>query len=502
MCDKRLINTIFLFFVLIYLSGCVHTEQRGSLSSEFLCEYGIELYREGNIQEAAHEFRKALVADPHNSTAKKYLQMIFAEKKAVPQAVPEKIPAPRIIQERKPIREVAPEKKPTPEAIPEKKPVPRITKVRALPEASFTAPPKACIDREISFSAKFNQSDIQDKLTYKWDFGDGATAKSKTVKKTYTKPGIYKVKLTVGYTIETRYSSSSAENVIKVYSPPVAVAGGDIISCVDRDILFDGTRSYVTNNIERCFCCPSLTYIWDFGDGTPKVKGAKVKHKYSKAGRYLAILFVRDGKGRKCSTSQDTVEVMVRNNPAIIIRRVNLVCPGTKANFSAFIDASVSPHIDRDSLKYVWDFGDGSKIEGSSKVSHTYQKGGKYLVKVAVDDQRGTSCSRGTATLDVRMNTLPVAKAGPNLVCCVNTESIFNASSSYDADGDTPLTYMWDFGDGSKAEGVKVSHVYKKLGTYTVTLTVDDNSKTPCSRSVDSFTVVVHDKPVPIIKVD
>ncbi|BFO17121.1 hypothetical protein SHKM778_35090 [Streptomyces sp. KM77-8] len=42
-------------------------------------------------------------------------------------------------------------------------------------------------------------------------------------------------------------------------------------------------------------------------------------------------------------------------------------------------------------------------------------------------------------------------------------------------DADSPdLTYAWDFGDGTKGEGLTPTHKYKKAGTYTATFTATD----------------------------
>ena len=98
------------------------------------------------------------------------------------------------------------------------------------------------------------------------------------------------------------------------------------------------------------------------------------------------------------------------------------------------------------------------------------------------------------------MNTPPVADAGENLVCCQGATNRFDGSASSDADGDK-LTYSWDFGDGSGAEGASVSHVYRERGNYDVLLTVDDQSGTACSTSRSGFSANVNTKPVPIIKV-
>jgi len=53
----------------------------------------------------------------------------------------------------------------------------------------------------------------------------------------------------------------------------------------------------------------------------------------------------------------------------------------------------------------------------------------------------------------------------------------FDGASSYDPDRD-PLTLSWDFGDGSTANGTKVSHAYDELGSYIITLTVSDTKST------------------------
>jgi len=51
----------------------------------------------------------------------------------------------------------------------------------------------------------------------------------------------------------------------------------------------------------------------------------------------------------------------------------------------------------------------------------------------------------------------------------------FDASSSVDPDGQI-VKYDWDFGDGAAASGLTTTHEYAQEGSFTVTLTVTDDS--------------------------
>ncbi|MFV2017556.1 ThuA domain-containing protein [Micromonospora sp. LOL_023] len=48
------------------------------------------------------------------------------------------------------------------------------------------------------------------------------------------------------------------------------------------------------------------------------------------------------------------------------------------------------------------------------------------------------------------------------------------SGTATDAEGDTPLTYAWDFGDGGTADTLAASHTYAVPGTFTAVLTVTD----------------------------
>jgi PKD domain-containing protein/peptidase M28-like protein len=62
-----------------------------------------------------------------------------------------------------------------------------------------------------------------------------------------------------------------------------------------------------------------------------------------------------------------------------------------------------------------------------------------------------------------------------------------DAKASYDPAGNA-LTYVWDFGDGTQANGIAVTHTYTKTGTYDLKLTI---SSTGGSHTITKMITVV-----------
>ncbi len=75
---------------------------------------------------------------------------------------------------------------------------------------------------------------------------------------------------------------------------------------------------------------------------------------------------------------------------------------------------------------------------------------------------------------DVVVNWVPVADADGLYYGDVGSEIIFDASGSFDHEGEI-VSYLWDFGDGYNEYGMVVSHNYDSQEVYPITLTVSDN---------------------------
>jgi len=160
-------------------------------------------------------------------------------------------------------------------------------------------------------------------------------------------------------------------------------------------------------------------------------------------------------------------------------------------------DAGTSYDSDGRIASYAWDFGDGTTATGKT-TSHTFTATANhtYTVTLTVTDDNGATAS-GSQSIEVLVtvpsdNNPPTARftALPSYGNSPLTVQ-FDASLSRDTDGSIEL-YGWDFGDGTTASGIIMSHMFAALTTsnITVTLTVtDDDGATGTTTAV--ITVIV-----------
>jgi PKD repeat protein len=139
------------------------------------------------------------------------------------------------------------------------------------------------------------------------------------------------------------------------------------------------------------------------------------------------------------------------------------------------LDGSGSVDPDGTIASYAWTFGDGSNGTGAHP-SHAYSAAGPYTATLTVTDNRGGTA---TATVPVTAGAVPnVPPVASYTTSCTFLACSFDGSGSSDPDG-TVASYAWDFGDGATATGATATHSFGIAGTYSVALTVTDNSGAP-----------------------
>ena len=130
----------------------------------------------------------------------------------------------------------------------------------------------------------------------------------------------------------------------------------------------------------------SLSYAWDFGDGSKQVGPVSVEHLYIDDGVFTVTLVLSDSRG---AADTATATVTINNSPPTI-RSVSLSTPSLPAPAPAravahvqFEDAGVLDH-----PRLTIDWGDGTV---SSDTTHSYAVPGVYAVSVTVMDKDGAA---------------------------------------------------------------------------------------------------------------
>jgi hypothetical protein len=120
---------------------------------------------------------------------------------------------------------------------------------------------------------------------------------------------------------------------------------------------------------------------------------------------------------------------------------------------------------------------DGHAYKSGSGTSFTFKPNddGTYVVTLTVTDNQGRTGVGYSQTLKVDKVAPTPTISGPTkgqLKETLTFQGLVTDPSSVDMAAG--FTYFWHFGDGIGGEGQRVTHAYKRTGTYTVTLTVWD----------------------------
>jgi PKD repeat protein len=125
---------------------------------------------------------------------------------------------------------------------------------------------------------------------------------------------------------------------------------------------------------------------------------------------------------------------------------------------------------------YQWNFGDGATATGKT-ATHTFTTTGTFNVTLTVTNDRTLSASTVQA-VSVGATTAPTATFVVSVTGPVVGQTVFfNGDGSRAAAGHSIAAWTWDFGDGTFVhDPINTSHVYSQAGSYTVLLTVADET--------------------------
>ena len=133
-----------------------------------------------------------------------------------------------------------------------------------------------------------------------------------------------------------------------------------------------------------------------------------------------------------------------------------------------------SMDLDTTSLRYEWDFGDGSTVR-NTRASHCFKEPGYYLVQMNVIDTLTGEVFFSEAAYDLNIEPLEQPYMLLPAKVAVNENIVLDASQST-LRSFTPENYYWDLGDGTIENTLIVKHRYTKAGTYTIRLGITGTS--------------------------
>jgi gliding motility-associated-like protein len=331
------------------------------------------------------------------------------------------------------------------------------------PTANFVSTvPGSCLNTAVSFNDLSTTDGIHPIVSWEWNYGDGTiqTYTAPPFQHQYTTSGVYTV------TLKVVDNNGCVDSIVKpgylIISKPVAAFNTpDTLFCPNTDLQF--TNTSVGN---------SLTYYWDFGDGTSST-AINPTHQYAIDGLYTLKLIVTDQYG--------CVDSLIKNQYILIT--------SPAASFSVSDSFSTCPPLfvqfTNTSVNYInlsWDFGDGS-LSNNPNPSHFYTTPGTFIAKLTITTNGGCT-SVFTKTIRVQgpsgvFTYTPLSGCNP---LTVN----FNASTT------NATNYVWDFNNGQTVSSVNavISYTYPQQGKFLPRIILKDDAG--CSIPVlglDSITV-------------
>jgi gliding motility-associated-like protein len=308
------------------------------------------------------------------------------------------------------------------------------------------------------FAVKFSDKSPA-AATWLWSFGDGGTSNQQNPSHTYTSAGFFDVTLTI--TLPGGCSNTITKSqYIQIKSTTTTITNAPAGGCVP----------FVYSPVVQVQSVDSVVgYTWDLGEPGAIYNTKSPTHTYNSIGSYNVKLTVTTQTG--CAVIVNVPNgVMVGSKPiAKFSFAPNNACASSPVQFTDQSTTSVGALV-----QWHWDFGD-SVTSTAQNPAHIYKDTGSLVVLLTVTNN---GCDDSTSQL---IKVIPPVGNFGYTVKCNNRLDVSFVDSSLTDPAAGPISYQWDFGDGTTSTSQTPTHTYASLGTYNATLVVTNG---PCSYAI------------------
>lgn len=360
--------------------------------------------------------------------------------------------------------------------------VPLDIMVYAKPDVSFDYP-VGCLPANgiVDFTGSSSAADGQaiDPASYSWNFGDPNATPANPNTSTLQNPShLYAVG-----DYQIRFSASTLNGCRK---DTLINASFNLSPALDFPALNSICESSAPVSLAVATCTNGVPGTGRYsGPGTdssglidPSLAGPGIH----------TILFVYTSTGGCKDSISQTIQILPK--PAASFSATSGICENELATIT---DGSTVSTGSITSWNWYYSSGGGDVFNNGNPFTIGFPGFGNYTVKLVVVSDR--NCVSDTVSRNVLVQSLPIVDFQlPAFVCMPNGTAQFQ-NTTVSPDG-SPLSYQWDFGDGSAGSiAVNPSHVYtSNLSSATVTLTA--TSSFNCQSDTVKLFTAFFDKPI------
>jgi gliding motility-associated-like protein len=328
-----------------------------------------------------------------------------------------------------------------------------ISKPNALrawgPQAAYTPnPANGCRPLTVTFADNTITDGVHPVVSWLWNYGDGTTQTlaAPPFTHTYDSIGTFNPILQVTDSYGCT-NTSSLINPVFVTKPQAEFYSPDSLTCIGTNVRFFTNSTGV-----------SISHVWNFGDGTTSTAANPIKT-YASDGAYVISLTVTDVNGCTNTATKNAYIKVTTVKAAFTVQDSISSCVPFEVKFT---------NTSQYSKTVRWNFGNGS-TSTLNNPTHYFSQVGTFTVKLLAAGP-GDCFDSAFKTITVYPSTATLTYTP--LVGCSPLPVTFTASTP------GPVTYLWDFNDGTTIATTTPSITYNYVlpGEFLPKVVLEDQS--------------------------